>query len=133
MTSRNNNNNNNTNRRGTDATIDLSMPAVPMATAVPIPWTTGHAASSSLPPVAAYNDNPELEKQQLSALQGQGFPAGLAAELGQTRAAYPLRFWVVDNSGKKERKKDILCVCVCVCIQQASRSKRCRNTLCDDG
>lgn len=32
-------------------------------------------------------------------LKSQGYPVGLARELGNSKATYPLRFWIVDNSG----------------------------------
>jgi hypothetical protein len=39
-----------------------------------------------------------VEDQRLD-LKEMGFPHGLAEELGKTRAVYPVRFWVLDNSG----------------------------------
>ena len=41
----------------------------------------------------------EMHPWQLSEFHRQGFPAGLALEVGNTKAMYPCRFWVVDNSG----------------------------------
>jgi len=99
--------------------IDMSMPNVPVATAMPIPDYGHHSASSSAPPpvaVATAVGGPaagsamtapsfrtpasnQLDRDQISALQRQGFPLGLAQELGNTVTTYPLRFWVVDNSG----------------------------------
>jgi hypothetical protein len=41
-----------------------------------------------------------LLEDQLRDLQELfGFPKGLAAELGETRALFPARFWILDNSG----------------------------------
>ena len=40
-----------------------------------------------------------LLRDQLTDLRDEGFPTGLADELGKTRALYPVRFWVLDNSG----------------------------------
>jgi hypothetical protein len=41
-----------------------------------------------------------LNRDQVLKLKNEmGFPTGLAQELGNTRTTYPLRFWVVDNSG----------------------------------
>lgn len=87
-----------------DKDIDLSMP--PMATAVPFPATsvdiplaTTLTKGASLPNIVSCNNNPVLRQDQIDQLKEQGFPQGLAAELGRTRAVYPLRFWVADNSG----------------------------------
>mmetsp|Transcript_12167 Transcript_12167/g.23256 ORF Transcript_12167/g.23256 Transcript_12167/m.23256 type:complete len:414 (-) Transcript_12167:540-1781(-) len=99
-----------------DPTIDLSMPPVniPMATAVPCPPPPPPASSSSpkmghstvnpnLVKGASWNDSPHLRNDQITQLQQeQGFPRGLAAELGRTRSVYPLRFWVIDNSGSMQ-------------------------------
>jgi hypothetical protein len=41
----------------------------------------------------------ELDSDQLRTLQDQGFPLGLARQLGQSCVRYPRRFWIVDNSG----------------------------------
>jgi hypothetical protein len=36
---------------------------------------------------------------QLKELREMGFPPGLASALGTTRSIYPVRFWILDNSG----------------------------------
>ena len=43
--------------------------------------------------------SPELYKDQLDDLHNLGFPPGLALEMGQVKSVYPVRFWVLDNSG----------------------------------
>ena len=43
--------------------------------------------------------SPVLVEDQRIDLKQMGFPCGLAEELGKTRAVYPVRFWVLDNSG----------------------------------
>lgn len=48
--------------------------------------------------IVAEPDN-KLHLWQLSELRRQGFPVGLALEVAGTKATYPCRFWVVDNSG----------------------------------
>jgi len=74
--------------------INLSN-AVPFATATPV---LSSQVSPSLP-AAAYNVSSILNREQINILKSHGFPSGLAQELGNTRATFPLRFWVVDNSG----------------------------------
>jgi hypothetical protein len=68
--------------------INLAEPEIPVVTAMP-------------PPVqhAAFPTRHQLSPESLQQLRQQGFPSGLAEELGNTVATYPLRFWVVDNSG----------------------------------
>jgi hypothetical protein len=40
-----------------------------------------------------------LTDAALSILREQGFPLGLAREVQATKDVYPIRFWIVDNSG----------------------------------
>lgn len=40
-----------------------------------------------------------LLDQQTEQLMDMGFPRGLALEMGNTRSVFPVRFWVLDNSG----------------------------------
>jgi hypothetical protein len=80
--------------------IDLSMPVIPLATAIPMPMAAPTVLQTPLTPHSTNNDSPQLRKDQIESLRQQGFPLGLAHELGKTRAAYALRFWVVDNSGR---------------------------------
>jgi hypothetical protein len=110
----------------TDVDIDLStdpenINAIPMATATAIPVfptntaataTTTTAVTSNItqnpkqqqpqqtfPLVTSFSTSNVMTNQSLKALREQGFPLGLAQELGNTKATYPLRFWIVDNSG----------------------------------
>jgi hypothetical protein len=41
----------------------------------------------------------DLFGNQLNELREMGFPPGLASALGTTRSVYPVRFWILDNSG----------------------------------
>jgi hypothetical protein len=113
----------------TDLDIDLSMPIIPMATATPVPMdgssggyapptagatshmpsadsmrllstaTAQHQSKSSGGGATSTTTTTALDQHQLSSLALQGYPMGLAQEMGRTRGVYPLRFWVVDNSG----------------------------------
>jgi hypothetical protein len=40
-----------------------------------------------------------LADPALSTLREQGFPLGLAHEVLLTKDVYPIRFWIIDNSG----------------------------------
>jgi hypothetical protein len=40
-----------------------------------------------------------LLDQQTEQLLDMGFPRGLALEMGKTRSVFPVRFWILDNSG----------------------------------
>ena len=69
------------------------------------PFDTGIAASSNPANTIAHvqaltkTKSAVLVKDQIMDLHDEGFPSGLAEELGKTRSLYPVRFWVVDNSG----------------------------------
>ena len=81
---------------------DPNITVVPMVRAVPVhpdpsSSMSPYSTASSLP--GPSNPSPYLSQEQVNQLQAQGFPVGLAAEMGRTRTVYPVRFWVVDNSG----------------------------------
>lgn len=59
------------------------------------------SSGSTTPEVAALakTKSTVLLQDQILDLKEEGFPSGLAEELGKTRALYPVRFWVLDNSG----------------------------------
>jgi hypothetical protein len=51
-------------------------------------------------PVASPAEQQQEESDlALYLLQNQGYPLGLAKELDHSKFTYPLRFWIVDNSG----------------------------------
>jgi hypothetical protein len=75
---------------GTTGKADIAVGTVPVVTATAIP-VVSH-------PTTFATDN-IMSHQALSTLRAQGFPLGLAQELGNTKAKYPIRFWIVDNSG----------------------------------
>jgi len=73
------NNNNNGGGGGADAVaVSLAMP---------------------VPVQPSFRTQNVMTETALEQLQSQGYPRGLAQELGNTVATYPLRFWIVDNSG----------------------------------
>jgi hypothetical protein len=80
-----------------DPDIDLSIPVVSaVASVVPMPAPGQYNDDV---PAFRFSTSQDLTAEQLNVLRVQGYPAGLAQELGNSKAAYPLRFWVVDNSG----------------------------------
>jgi hypothetical protein len=62
---------------------------VPVATATAVP----------LDGFPTFSTSNLMTDPSIQALKEQGFPMGLAQELGNTKTAYPFRFWIVDNSG----------------------------------
>jgi len=80
-----------------DVTLEPSMePQVPLAVA-PISVRSAPPAGADsvvrhLPPPSG-----SLPIEQLNALRQQGFPVGLALEVSESRARFPMRFWSIDN------------------------------------
>lgn len=76
---------------------------IPTATAVVVDNDTSYNRSSTVTgdhAVKPMFEHPgELNPKQVSALHQQGFPLGLAEELGNSCRTFPIRFWIVDNSG----------------------------------
>ena len=106
----------------TDAEIDLSngtdkIPVATAITAVPVPYnnhntmgTNGMTIPSNQQPppaqeilraslISSFSTSNVMTNESLQTLHDQGFPIGLAQEMGNTKATYPLRFWIIDNSG----------------------------------
>jgi hypothetical protein len=54
---------------------------------------------SLLPPPTSSTSNVVDSELAEYLLQNQGYPLGLAKELEHSKLTYPLRFWIVDNSG----------------------------------
>lgn len=73
---------------------------VAYATAVPVKAPTKQDSLYSLPDTSQMNHVKALDvHQQLQALKEQGYPTGLAHSLTRMMQEFPLRIWVVDNSG----------------------------------
>ena len=110
----------------TDTDIDLSADPsmnvdanknndkIPVATATAIPYNGGQTIDTTVPSnqqdppnqpilrtglISSFSTSNVMTSQALQTLRDQGFPMGLAQELGNTKATYPLRFWIIDNSG----------------------------------
>ncbi|KAL3767806.1 hypothetical protein ACHAWO_005216 [Cyclotella atomus] len=71
--------------------------AVPVATARPSLATT--KSNYQLPSSRQLGSLLSIPETQIAQLQKQGYTRGLATSLAQTIRTYPLRIWVVDNSG----------------------------------
>jgi Mg-chelatase subunit ChlD len=56
----------------------------------------------NLPSSRAMGDLVAVPEEQIQQLMKQGYTRGLAASLAQTIRTYPLRIWVVDNSGSMQ-------------------------------
>jgi len=63
--------------------------SAPPVVAVPVPS----------PPMPASNNPTRLNNNQTSQILAQGFTRGLVTVLEQTLTSFPLRIWVIDNSG----------------------------------
>ena len=83
-------------------TMDCDIPIVTATVvgAIPVPverpaLSKGRSSRFNLPKQQSY----VLRESEISALQDQGFTGGLAKTLTDNNASFPLRIWVVDNSG----------------------------------
>ena len=79
---------------------DIPFVAATVVGAVPVPrerptLTKGRSSRVILPKEQSY----KLRENEILALQDQGFTRGLAKTLTDNNASFPLRIWVVDNSG----------------------------------
>jgi hypothetical protein len=79
-----------------DLTDDMIDPKIPIAKATAVPMMESPSVGGVGVEMSA---DPYLLPEQVAALKQQGFPHGLALEMGNARATYPRRFWVIDNSG----------------------------------
>jgi hypothetical protein len=79
--------------KDTDAKVEQVPYVVPVATATAIPMMTMPHQQPTF-----FTSN-VMTNEALTTLRQQGFPLGLAQELGNTKAIYPIRYWIVDNSG----------------------------------
>jgi hypothetical protein len=78
------------------------MSSVPIATARPSLLSTTTNTNSSklqLPSSRQLGSLSSIPETQIAQLQKQGYTRGLATSLSQTIRTYPLRIWIVDNSG----------------------------------
>mmetsp|Transcript_33705 Transcript_33705/g.81718 ORF Transcript_33705/g.81718 Transcript_33705/m.81718 type:complete len:93 (-) Transcript_33705:2411-2689(-) len=87
-------------------------PDIPIVAAMPVdnemyPTATPQTANSSVLEkgrssriVVPQSAGKHLYDKEISALQSQGFPTGLIQALERNVQLFPLRIWVVDNSGR---------------------------------
>ncbi len=68
-------------------------PNTPVASAIPVPSNPSKFKNISS------TERIELTENQVEVLTKQGFSDGLAKSLGPNCEKFPLRFWIVDNSG----------------------------------
>ena len=69
---------------------------------VPVPASVIASAGAGTPTFGAGilpPPTPPLTEDQIAQLKDQGFTAGLAHALGKNNAVFPIRYWIVDNSG----------------------------------
>ncbi len=81
---------------------------IPVAIATP-EFVTNHQGSQSLLSKGrssrvlmpeSYNDSAHvLREHEVQALKAQGFTMGLIHAMGRNNQTFPMRIWVVDNSG----------------------------------
>ena len=78
-----------------------------IATAVPVlPLTPTNASvekASSTLNYGILTAERELGNSEINRLKAQGFTEGLAKSLNGVKTSFPLRIWVVDNSGSMAR------------------------------
>lgn len=93
----NNHVNVNTKRKTMDPDIPVVSATVVGAVSVPVRpgLSKGRSSRVNLPSQKSY----KLRHDDILALQDQGFTKGLATTLTRNNQAFPLRIWVVDNSG----------------------------------
>ena len=78
-------------QQGLNVTV-LPMPVAPTA---PAAEATRHYHISS-------GKSDEVNEEQVKALKKQGFTEGLALSLSENKTNFPLRIWVLDNSGSMQ-------------------------------
>jgi hypothetical protein len=83
------------------ADSDIYIPSAPPPDAndIPVFLPIPPPAASSAPTPSPASPDIVLDKNQLSQLQQQGYTKGLAEALSTSCTSFPLRIWVVDNSG----------------------------------
>jgi hypothetical protein len=86
-----------------DDHYDASVPVYAAAVVAPPPkglLTQGRSARVVMPK----QKSKVMTAYEVEALREQGFTAGLARAMTQNNAAFPLRIWVVDNSGSMNKE-----------------------------
>lgn len=89
-------------RSTTGIVSDLTTPdSVPAAFATRANFSSSRNSSTTMTTAHHHHQMEETVLPEGAALEliQEGFPLGLTKEMGRMRKVYPLRFWVVDNSG----------------------------------
>jgi hypothetical protein len=76
----------------------------------PIQAIPAPAMGASIPKARMVVSIPEaassrLSEVQIQRLMEQGYTRGLAESLNQTKDAFALRIWIIDNSGSMQQKR----------------------------
>eukprot|EP00538_Stauroneis_constricta_P008938 CAMPEP_0119545810 /NCGR_PEP_ID=MMETSP1352-20130426/457_1 /TAXON_ID=265584 /ORGANISM="Stauroneis constricta, Strain CCMP1120" /LENGTH=389 /DNA_ID=CAMNT_0007590413 /DNA_START=120 /DNA_END=1289 /DNA_ORIENTATION=- len=83
----------------------MADPDIPLASVVDVmpPPTAPMGGAAAGGPTVLFQDQHSLTPSEISSLKQQGFTDGLIDELQRNSSAFPLRIWVVDNSGSMSR------------------------------
>lgn len=68
----------------------------------PIPFSASAPPATETYPVNVHSPANEINQDQIRSLKSQGFTEGLARSLTDNNTNFPLRIWVVDNSGSMQ-------------------------------
>lgn len=88
----------------TTFTYNNTLGPLQYATAVPVPKKRNN--SENILSFTSLTNNmvcKPISETDINRLKSQGFTSGLAEALSQNNLAFPLRVWVIDNSGSMVR------------------------------
>jgi len=85
-----------------DPDIPLPSPIPPpFAPSAPVELRSDFSSDPSfrIPATNISSNDGELTEEQISTMSSFGFTRGLSASIGRNNTIFPLRYWIVDNSG----------------------------------